>query len=93
MTEMVKRVARAHYEAYFEGVLGCCEQAWDEVDEPRRGQFMGAAIAAMREPTQAMVNAGADEVGPKDERYETEWLAARDGWREMIDAALQEDRL
>lgn len=82
MSGMVERVARAI------GSSGHAEQdghLWDEEREFER-QFLleqaRAAIAAMREPTDAMVAEG-HAVYAADPR-----LALHDLWRAMVDAAL-----
>lgn len=73
---MIERVARALVAHRIN------EPGWDgEVDEFELGQAC-AAIAAMREPTEDMVEAGArPEFG----------LALVRMWEDMIDAALKED--
>ena len=75
MSEMVERVAKAIR-------VAAAQAAKDELDQDRSIGFRSiatAAIAAMREPTEAMM-AVQDRV-----RY------LRDMWPEMIDAALREE--
>lgn len=72
MSEMVERVARAIAEARFG--IGCPVDGDDRI-------AARAAIEAMREPTDAMVDAAYGR-----ERTGTE----RGNWRAMIDAALTE---
>jgi|AmaraimetFIIA100_FD_contig_41_5707065_length_408_multi_3_in_0_out_0_1 hypothetical protein len=67
MTTMIERVARAI--AKSQGV----EDTWRGYMAETR-----AAIAAMREPTEAMAHAGDQHAG-------------RDAWQAMIDAALKEE--
>lgn len=79
MSEMVERVARALYAVNTGGAA-----SWED-EAPEFQQWVceqaRAAIAAMREPTEAMVEEGASEIraagGP-------EFV-----WRAMIDAALK----
>jgi hypothetical protein len=70
MTEMIERVARAIADAFMEDYSEA-PNLYDEMAE--------AAIAAMREPTEAMIEAG-------------RWPAEDDGpaacWQAMIGAAL-----
>jgi hypothetical protein len=82
---MIEAVARAI--AHHAGV---------DPDRERSGAFQWqayvgiarAAIAAMREPTDAMVDAGAAE--RFDSRYESEENHAKHVWDAMIDAILNE---
>lgn len=79
MTDMIERVARA---------LVTCE-AWSSFWSDDDARILArAAIAAMREPTKAMVEAGASDViqSPCNTSYEI----ATDAYRVMIDAALAE---
>lgn len=74
MSEMVERVARAMFEADRGG-------SWDDVRENSKAMwrsFARAAIEAMREPTEAMINVGWRSMN--DERLP---------WEVMIDAALK----
>ena len=84
MNEMVERVAQA-----IQDKLIADDEPLAYWTMPARSCFPGyldlkklaeAAIAAMREPTQAMENAGND--------YDCTPLAV-DVWRDMIDAALK----
>ena len=73
MTEMIERVARA---------IGRCESSddWEELGQHWKDQFLQeahAAIAAMREPSETMVDAGYQASPP------VEYI-----WQAMIDAAL-----
>ncbi len=75
--EMVERVAGALFEAA-RGIK------WEYADDANRGGFLTeaqAAIAAMREPTEAMAEAA--ESWPES-------YGPRETWRLMIDAALKE---
>lgn len=97
--DMIERVAKAMYEA-----MGP-EAVWDKLDDNLRNSFRTrarAAIAAMREPTGAMVDAGhvviheqgppwlceADRTKPYHVISMPEDVAQR--WRQMIGAALQD---
>lgn len=76
MNEMIERVARAIAEAQMgPGYDWTCF-----VDEGR------AAIAAMRAPTEAMIDEGADELRAGDLTRTTPPHV----WRAMIDAALED---
>jgi hypothetical protein len=92
MSEMVERVARA-----IAGRRAVRLIDTYGIDEGHLKNFIvlpvdiedaRAAIAAMREPTAKMVDAGCDEekVG-----YAPDGAPADDVWRVMIDAALAED--
>lgn len=84
MSEMVERVARATYEARPYGDEHAGDLIWDRLEDgwkDRHRDMARAAIEAMREPTDAMVDAAYGR-----ERTGTE----RGNWRAMIDAALTE---
>lgn len=86
MTEMIERVARAFCEG--QGML------WDNLFPNTKALLRyqaRTAILAMREPTEAMMEAGAHpgSGGGPDEC----WMhppEARTAWKAMIDAALSE---
>jgi hypothetical protein len=42
--KLIEAAARAHYEYFFDGVIYCCEPAWNEV-EPRRKRLLLNAMA------------------------------------------------
>jgi hypothetical protein len=72
MTDLVKRVARAIAKA-------ANPMPWDMLDEDAVRSYhlqARAAIAAMREPTEAMIEAVPDV------------MTASEAWQAMIDAAL-----
>jgi hypothetical protein len=72
---MIERVARALFDE------SCLDISYDSLHEAEReywSRLATAAIAVMREPTEAMVRAG-DRAECRD-----------DIWPEMIDAALKE---
>lgn len=79
MNEMVERVARA--------IAGADRNQWDHMFAPRKAMFVcfaRAAMAAMREPTEAMIDSGMN----------TGYAPACDlevdaHWRAMIDEALR----
>ena len=75
---MIERVARAIYRHQCE--LNHYADKWDEVNKPYFIGFARAAIAAMREPSEEMVQAAVRTTGgfPKP------------AWHAMIDAALEE---
>lgn len=78
MSEMVERVARA-----IQATRGPREN-WDRVTPATRDLWMAdarAAIEAMREPTEAMTDAGWRRIEERDD--------AAENWRMMIDAALK----
>lgn len=81
MSEMVERVARAI----------CCPHGCRNVDTQyavcQAGTYRAdarAAIEAMREPTEAMVNACVEYAGA----YDVQHTEARDNYRAMIAVAL-----
>lgn len=87
---MIERVARAAENAILNPMAHCCSVSI--VGDPARfyNVIARAVLTAMREPTEAMIQAGAeklpsvvDTMGEADE-------AASDAWRAMIDAALEE---
>jgi hypothetical protein len=79
MSEMIDRVALAIYRdnAYTGSSVDWTDEQWDEVDERICKQIARVAIAAMREPTEAMKAAGREHV-----------FVCSDSWRAMIDASL-----
>lgn len=83
MSEMVERVAAAMVDADFD------VDSWRHVDENMKDRLRAmarAAIAAMREPTEAMVASGLAENGRGAGTYEDYTL---DAWQAMIDEALK----
>jgi len=85
MSEIVERVARAIYEfSPSEGIWGSV--LWDEYPEAMKGPVYGlarAAIAALREPTEAMIEAVSEGTGPATH------LARKSIYIGMIDEALK----
>lgn len=81
MSEMVEKVARALHEQFRKTYGGAAQTSWDDLSNFNRNYGLGlarAAIAAMREPTEAMVDRAAmDEI-----------FAPRLCWVDMIDEAL-----
>ena len=79
MTTMVERVAEAIIAALPPGAIEAMpyEAVWDFAPAAR------AAIAAMREPTDAMVDNFYEQFLP-----DSPWGTMEVGWRAMIDAAL-----
>jgi len=90
---MIERVARAIYETVPQRMIGVAtpqpivpfEQADDATIERCIAQAR-AVLAAMREPTEAMVKAGALNQSPPGYR-----MNAQFAWEGMIDAALAEE--
>lgn len=84
---MVKRVSRAIRNDVM-GHQGKQSQTWETISERARQDWLRtgkAAIAAMREPTQAMIEAGA-QAGAS---WESETEDFRESWRAQIDQALK----
>lgn len=80
MSETIKRVAQAINLAAPDDVS--YNDCWD---------MARAAIAAMREPTSKMIDAGDTTIYPhRDMERATEGRLADQPWRAMIDAALKE---
>lgn len=83
--EMIERVAKGMFECRpaYKSASGKVRWTWDTLgEEQSKAQWRKlavAAIAAMREPTEAMVEAGRDSA--QDEN-------ARNTWRDMIDEAI-----
>lgn len=93
---LIERVARAMHAKWFEirpGDFG--QAAWEEMPESWRHEtmeFARAAIEAMREPTEAMLNA---KYGPENYERVSGWLDSLDAetvWQAMIDVALEEQK-
>lgn len=90
MSEMskVEEVARAIYETEPYQISMQSEMPWADVHESQKEGFRvkaRAAIAAMREPSEAMLFAyGTTSMGPDDDAL------AKSVWHPMIDAALKE---
>lgn len=74
MTEMIERVAKAIQSALSEGTPGR--------DPDRMERIARAAIEAMRDPTEAMIDKGYDHVDYGGTDIEA-------AWKDMIDAALK----
>lgn len=88
MSEMQIRVARAIYE----GRNGCGAKPWGSLPRSHQGPYLAdarAAIEAMREPTETIINAGRIHVGD-DDGLGCSADNARDCFNAMIDAILQE---
>lgn len=78
--EVVKAIAIAEH------------QWWNSDEEPTNSlaeTLARAAIEAMREPTQAMMDAYLD-LEPMDDDYPYNPPAAKTAWQAMLDAALKE---
>jgi hypothetical protein len=58
-----------------------------EISDAQAIDIAHAAIAAMREPTVSMANAGRTQV--EEELADTESISTAEVWRTMIDAALR----
>jgi N-methylhydantoinase B/oxoprolinase/acetone carboxylase alpha subunit len=88
MSDMIERVARA-ISAHYVRLSGGDSPIFDELTEGERDDLRAearAAIEVMREPTEAMCDAGGTEVW---DRYEDDYPeGAAAAWRKMIDAAL-----
>lgn len=84
MSEMVERMAAAHYEQWRGLGFGVViPPSWSELSEQERltlSASMRAAIKAMREPTDKMI---AEVYAPKLAEQGKGW------WRTMIDEALR----
>lgn len=92
MSELVERVARAICKSRFMNGGNEDDDGWDDLPKAHKQQRLieaRAAIEAMREPTEAMIDAGEPEF--------YEWMFGQEdwtrpmvpqGWRAMIDAAL-----
>jgi len=89
--EMVDRVARAIYDAFREHAWGPPQagtryETWDEAGPRNKVRYTAiarATIPAMREPTEAMRNAGWPVEG-----LDSEFRDSSETWKLMIDAAL-----
>lgn len=88
MTTMIERVARGIWERHRQIDISARFTSWEDAKEWQRtaaAEFARAAILAMREPTEGMVNAG---YGTDDAIQGHDCAAI---WRLMIDAALAEE--
>ena len=76
--------------AIVERVAGAIANAWPDRDIPHENAaaMARAAIAAIREPTQKMVEDGRDAISYREGETYTQLI--RDAWDSMIDAALKE---
>lgn len=98
MSDMIERVARAIYaERYLVEIAFGAMPAWEDVQgSDRTGTFdeARAALEAMREPTEAMVKVGVDDIlsGPGISAFAnwSDLVASRH--RMMIDAALSNSK-
>jgi hypothetical protein len=91
MNEMVERVARAVHARRWQINRGWLDP-WDELSKETKVEMLAdasAAIAAMREPTKAMIQAGYD-APTVDEMNLGRWKLSqvRADYEAMIDAAL-----
>jgi hypothetical protein len=88
-SEMVERVARAVRKNRF--VRTRREGSFDETVPPTEQELddARAAIAAMREPAETVMNAGIAEIGADDSRHAVVLVA--DLWLRMISTALSDD--
>ena len=93
MSEMVERVAKALYERWAKGFS--VARVWeDNRDEELRVDFLDiarTAIAPMREPTEAMQDAGRDAITHAEAAgmRPAHKIKAGEAWRAMIDGALR----
>jgi hypothetical protein len=85
MSEMVERVALAIQQADNEP---CPDGVLRNADVSDWGEYVArAAIAAMREPDKAMIDAGAKQMAKMDDTTPDD---GSDIWQAMLDAALAE---
>lgn len=89
MTEMIERGARALYE---DGRRGNQRDSypWDQAHDEVAARYRASAravLAAIREPTEAMLSAGGDAVYGQDPESGSNTVAAS-AFTAMIDAAL-----
>lgn len=87
MSEMIERVAKAIWEKHRAMLLG---EEWEELDRFTTERYRGyasAAIAAMREPTEAMEIAGHGTAIDVDGT--THMVSAKACWQAMVDEALK----
>lgn len=92
MNEMVERVTQAVRAVRIPIMRGEDMIGVTQVPAHMAERIASAAIAAMREPTEAMVRKGAACDGEIIEMtgLEEDWMAdVREQWRAMIDAALK----
>lgn len=75
-TEMVERATKAVNEAARNGAMGM--------------EIAIAVLEAIREPTEAMVEAGLCEAGTKDNRFQDDKDAVQCAWRAMVAVMLAE---
>jgi hypothetical protein len=86
MTTMLKRAARALHASESAG-----EQAWDDLDVITRSAFKrdaAAVIEAIREPDEAVIDAGDEIIGACHGQQEP--ADAVDVWAVMIDTILSD---
>ena len=93
MTDMIERVARAIVDTWAAGAVGVEGGGWnaqDDFGKDAARKCARTAIAAMREPTDEMNDAGADKCdgGCAEESCQFGFMGKI--WTAMIDAALGE---
>ena len=93
MSEMIDRVAEALAQSFRDTVAKVSGQSWEEtgVTLPSREVFeryARAAIEAMREPTEAMVQSGCVWFRQYDPDFDPLSDNINNAWQAMIDAAL-----
>lgn len=85
MSEIVERMARALWDACR---IPVCFDAGNLRGQEKFRQLARIAIEALHEPTEAMIDAGAD-VGINFDEYRIGENASREVWGLMINAALE----
>lgn len=58
---MIKKVARAIYDKYFENLIGCCEPSRDELKESHKLRLLESAKASIEASWQAAIDAALKE--------------------------------
>lgn len=61
MADMIEKAARAQYEHYMEGLIGCCEPSWSDLPDSHKLRMVSSfakGLEALRDPSEAMVDAG-----------------------------------
>ena len=96
-SSLQEKAARAFYEEFFAGLIGCAEQGWDDLPEDSRELMVraqGAAIAAVREHlSEPSLERLEDICGHGlmcgDRPYKSLEREARKEWRRQLAAAFE----
>ena len=91
---IVEAMARAAYENYMDGLIGCCELSWTGLPQDHRDRMiesqraaLTAALDCMQSPSDVMIIAGyeaKEEFGKADNRFELARMKILPRWQAML---------